>query len=64
MTELRAEPLRCAECGRAADEDARGWRALHGREHPEDQPETIIFCPHCAQREFGPERVVHGGSDA
>lgn len=45
-------PTRCAECGRLADEDARGWRALHGREHPEDPPEVVTFCPECAEREF------------
>ena len=46
--------LRCAECGRQAEEHARGWRALHGREEPEDQSEAISFCPECAAREFGP----------
>lgn len=62
MTVTPAERLRCAECARAADDQARGWRALHGRDHPEDEPETIIFCAQCAQREFGLQRVVRGGS--
>jgi hypothetical protein len=53
MDEPEARPLRCAECGREADDTARGWRALHGRETPEDEPEAFVFCPGCAEREFG-----------
>lgn len=54
MTSLGVEPrLRCAECGRLADERALGWRALHGREQPEDEPDVFVFCPACAEREFG-----------
>jgi hypothetical protein len=45
--------IRCAECGREQREGERGWQALHGREQPEDVPEVIVFCPHCAEREFG-----------
>jgi len=37
--------LRSAECGREADAQARGWRALYGRELPEDAPEAFVFCP-------------------
>jgi DNA-directed RNA polymerase subunit RPC12/RpoP len=49
---VREERLRCAECGREAEDDTRGWRGLHGREYPEDQPETLVFCPECWEREF------------
>jgi hypothetical protein len=45
--------LRCANCGREADNKAKGWRALHGRGEPQDQPETFVFCPVCAEQEFG-----------
>lgn len=33
--------------------DGTGWRALPGREEPEDVPEVMTFCPECARREFG-----------
>lgn len=49
--------LCCAQCGRDAADDSRGWRALHGREHPEDQPDTIVFCPEWA-REFAADDVA------
>ncbi len=54
----RKEKLRCAECGRESDDQARGWRARHGREYPHDQPETLVFCPECAEREFGTPRYA------
>lgn len=50
------QPLRCTECGRPADEDMKGWQALHGRSEAEDQPETFVFCPECAEQEFGQKR--------
>jgi hypothetical protein len=43
--------LRCAECGRVQREDERGWKALHGRAKPEDDPEVILFCPECFGRD-------------
>ncbi len=49
----RIKPRVCAECGEVADEDAKGWRALFLRSQPEDQPEVGVFCPGCAEREFG-----------
>jgi len=45
----------CEECGREADERARGWRALHGSEFDEDDLETFVFCPACAEQLFGPQ---------
>lgn len=41
-----------AECGEIAENDAEGWRALFLRSLPEDQPEVVVFCPDCAEREF------------
>ncbi len=49
------EGLRCEECGREADDRARGWRALHGKELDEDYMETFVYCPWCAERFFGPQ---------
>lgn len=46
------------ECGRLADEDAKGWRALLGADPDDDEDpvSTHIFCPECAAREFGDPR--------
>jgi hypothetical protein len=44
--------LQCDECGRRADERARGWRAVHGCEYPNDQLEMFFFCLDCWEREF------------
>jgi hypothetical protein len=46
--------VRCAECGIESDERALGWRALIGEE---DDGSLIVavFCPGCAEREFGRE---------
>ena len=49
-------PVVCTECGRRADDGAKGWRALRGRGEPGDQPEVFVFCPECAAREFGRPR--------
>lgn len=46
--------LRCEDCGRLADEDARGWRGYLGIEDLGDEEFVLIFCPACSEREFGP----------
>jgi Zn finger protein HypA/HybF involved in hydrogenase expression len=48
--------LRCAQCHIASDEIARGWRGLlTGDEY---EPTTVaIYCPECADREFGPPQL-------
>jgi hypothetical protein len=48
--------LRCAECGAGSDELATGWRAYLAGELDEDEREAeiLMFCPTCAEREFGP----------
>jgi hypothetical protein len=51
------ERLTCAECGRVPREDenaADEWRAY--RDISDELP---VFCPECAEREFG--RVASGG---
>ena len=50
--------LRCVECGAGSDALARGWRAYLAPEddEPEDddpEDELLVFCPECAEREFG-----------
>ncbi|MBD0348616.1 MAG: hypothetical protein ICV59_05640 [Thermoleophilia bacterium] len=46
--------LVCAECQTAADERARGWRAFLAFDPDEDEFESlVIFCPGCAESEFG-----------
>lgn len=42
--------LRCAECGVESDGRARRWRAFLTCDEPS---EAAMFCPDCAQREFG-----------
>jgi hypothetical protein len=46
--------LRCVECGAEADELAAGWRAYRAGDLDEDDVvEVLMFCPSCAEREFG-----------
>jgi len=51
--------MRCAECGAESDERVEGWRAMLGEED-DGELVTVVFCPQCAQREFGRERTVTG----
>lgn len=47
-----AEFLRCVECGREQAVDERGWRAyLTTDEH--EPAKALVYCPECAEREFG-----------
>jgi hypothetical protein len=39
--------LRCAECGRLSDENARDWTLRAGVDG-----ELYAFCPDCDEREF------------
>ncbi len=45
--EQRVVTLVCLECGDESDE-APGWRAYL------DDEAVLVYCPHCATREFGP----------
>jgi hypothetical protein len=49
-----AEPLVCVECGTLSDNDAWGWRAYR-MDDPERHwlPALALYCPICAEREFG-----------
>jgi hypothetical protein len=47
--------LSCQECGTESDHLATGWRAYLARdEDDEAEGEVRMFCPACAEREFGP----------
>ena len=50
-----ATQLRCVERRVESDQLATGWRAYVVPED-EDEPdgEIMMFCPACAEREFGP----------
>jgi hypothetical protein len=47
--------LRCIECAKEEHKHAAGWRAMIA-EDPEgkEEPEVALYCPTCAEREFGP----------
>ena len=46
--------LRCVESGPGSDALARDWRAYLAPEDDEPEDELLVFCPDCAEREFGP----------
>jgi hypothetical protein len=52
-TTTAATGLRCVECGVPADNRAAGWQAFlaDGIEFPRAQ--VLVYCPRCAEREFG-----------
>jgi hypothetical protein len=44
----------CEQCGVDADERAQGWQA-HRADWPGEEPQLVVYCPLCAEREFGYE---------
>ena len=49
--------LVCEECGKVAPDDAKGWRAFLGVDVNRDEGTRVyVFCPECAEREFGPPK--------
>jgi hypothetical protein len=48
--------LVCMECGADSDQLATRWRAYRVADDEGDEleAEILVFCPHCAEREFGP----------
>lgn len=42
------------ECGVESDELANGWRAYLAEDDDEEEWRVLMFCPPCAEREFGP----------
>jgi hypothetical protein len=50
-----AERPTCAECSREQSAGERGWKAYLTTD--EDEPaEALVYCPDCAEREFGAHR--------
>jgi hypothetical protein len=45
-----SRPEVCANCGRARENAERGWRAYLTDDTP---PSVEVFCPECAEEEFG-----------
>jgi hypothetical protein len=45
--------IRCKECDVESDELAAGWRAFLAGDFDEDEEEVVLFCPDCAEHEFG-----------
>jgi len=58
----------CIECGVTAEEHTPNWRAYVAEPDEDDGGEfVLIYCPACAEREFGPfrpEKRPRGGSAA
>ncbi len=48
MRDLARTPVTCAECGREDDSRERGWQG-----HETTDGDIALFCPDCAEREFG-----------
>ena len=56
----QAERLTCVECGRVHQAPvARGWRAYLTVDEDESA-EAIVYCPECAEREFGVNLLDEG----
>jgi translation initiation factor 2 gamma subunit (eIF-2gamma) len=50
-TPVYTNRLQCVECGRASQENERGWtaRLTYG-------DEVVVYCPGCDEREFSARR--------
>ena len=48
--------LVCAECGRETIAAEKGWRAVLAG-GVEDELEVGVYCPACAEREFGEDEA-------
>ncbi len=46
--------LKCVECGATADEYTPDWRAYIAEPDRDDGGFVVVYCPACAEREFGP----------
>jgi hypothetical protein len=45
--------LTCLECRTVSDDSARGWRAYVGGDVDGEPIQVGVYCPACAEREFG-----------
>jgi hypothetical protein len=59
--------LRCVEC-RTVDDRGHGWRPLlvppdlDPDEYEDGSAFVVVYCPACAEREFGPVRRTAGSN--
>jgi Zn finger protein HypA/HybF involved in hydrogenase expression len=51
--EIQPSPLECVECGSTSEQQARGWKLYLGSGAEFDELELAVYCPDCAEREFG-----------
>jgi hypothetical protein len=56
INSLMAAELVCVECGRRADQEARGWQGHLVDLDDDGDDEVVFYCPLCATREFGTHR--------
>jgi hypothetical protein len=49
----RVQTLVCVACEGEADASARGWQAYLADIDDDGRDEVVLFCPPCADREFG-----------
>ena len=60
--------LTCIECGATAEEHTPNWRAYVAEPEDDDGEFVVIYCPTCAEREFGPfqpdKRSLGGSASA
>ena len=47
---VKQRRLSCLGCGLAAKGNASGWRI-----YLDDKDQPVVYCPGCAEREFGSE---------
>jgi len=50
---LQDEGVRCVECDRVAEGTPDGWKAFVGGGYEGEPIEVLVYCPACADREFG-----------
>jgi hypothetical protein len=55
----QTERLACVECGRVQAAARRGWRA-YLKTDEDDPAEAVVYCPECAEREFGVNLLDEG----
>ena len=48
----RPVAVKCSECGATARAGADGWRAYVVGGYDGEDPEVVVFCPDCADREL------------
>jgi hypothetical protein len=58
---VKSDRLTCVECRREQGDDERGWHAYLTTDE-DDSAEALVYCPECAEREFGSRGRAHNPS--